>query len=90
MGVADFMMKVRLEVAQGDFVATVYMLPFDELPKVVVWGSRVFELHDDGDAELWRQQEEGFDAKRAEPVYRETFCVAVFEEKMLSQMTGGG
>ena len=36
-------MKVRLTV-KGDLVKHVHILPFEKLPDVLVWGSRLFQL----------------------------------------------
>ena len=35
----------RLEVSTGEFVTNVYVLPFNEPPDVLIWGTRIFKLH---------------------------------------------
>ena len=35
----------RLETATGDLVTTVEVLPFNEPPDVIIWGTRIFKLH---------------------------------------------
>lgn len=59
----------RLEVAGGGsdkrsgFVANVEVLPFNEPPEVIVWGSRIFKLHEKSD-----------DFPNKPDVYRECFA----------------
>jgi hypothetical protein len=55
--------QIRLETEQGEYVATGLVPHFNVLPQVVLWGSRVFSLH----------EHEG----KLTPVYREAFAVAV-------------
>lgn len=58
------MHEVRLETEDARFVCVATIPPFRELPKVVLWGQRVFTLEVG-----WRDGEL--------PVYRESFTVAV-------------
>ncbi len=61
-------MKVRLEVANGDLVAEKEGLPFKTLPRVIVWGDRVFVFHSSfsgGNPDM--------------PTYREEFCFVITE-----------
>jgi hypothetical protein len=53
----------RLEVATGEFVTNVYVLPFNEPPQVIIWGSRIFKLH-----------KEAQDFPKDQDVYRECFA----------------
>lgn len=41
------MILVRLETADGRFVANVEVLPFLSAPDVILWGERHFKLHQD-------------------------------------------
>jgi hypothetical protein len=43
------MMNVQLETRTGDLVTTGRVPPFNEPPEVLLWGVRVFRLHDKGD-----------------------------------------
>lgn len=62
------MFEIRLETANGDYVITGIIPPFQTLPEVVIWGERVFRLaSDDGEAT---------------PVYREVFFVAVVQTRL--------
>lgn len=38
--------KVRLETDGGEFVQYTFILPFNERPKVLIWGERVFLHHE--------------------------------------------
>lgn len=71
------MIKVRLETANGEFVCLAVMAPFTVLPKAVMWGSRMFQHRED-------------DAQIGLPVYREVFCVVVFDEKTYAELTRAG
>jgi hypothetical protein len=39
------MRRIRLETGEGEYVATASIPPFPDLPEVVLWGARVFHLH---------------------------------------------
>lgn len=39
------MIRIRLSIADGRYVADVSMPPFQKLPAVVVWGQRFFIFH---------------------------------------------
>ena len=57
------MPTARLEVSTGEFVANVEVIPFNEPPEVLIWGSRVFKLH---------QKAQNF--PKDQDVYRECFA----------------
>ena len=41
------MIKVRLAIPDGGYVADVTIPPFKKLPDVIVWGQRFFTFHKD-------------------------------------------
>lgn len=56
-------MKVKLETSDGEHVGHSHVPPFNKPPDVLLWGDRVFKLHED--------------AKHGAVVYRECFAVAI-------------
>jgi hypothetical protein len=40
--------EVKLYAADGDYIVTVLVPNMDELPRVLLWGSRVFSVGADG------------------------------------------
>ena len=58
----------RLETAAGEFVTNVEVLPFNEPPEVIFWGTRTFKLH------------EATSAFTEPDVYRECFAWAAVSE----------
>lgn len=38
------MLEIELQTGTGEFVAVVEILPFQNLPGVVVWGTRAFQI----------------------------------------------
>lgn len=57
-------MKVVLQTAAGDHVATASILPFQLNPSVMIWGSRIF---------LETELQTKVDAMNLVPVYREGY-----------------
>ncbi len=45
------MTKIRLETEDGRLVAEATRPPFGKPPEVVIWGQRVFKLHEDKNSE---------------------------------------
>jgi hypothetical protein len=39
------MMRIRLAISDGGYVADVTIPPFQKMPEVVVWGERFFAFH---------------------------------------------
>jgi hypothetical protein len=58
------MIEVQLVTADGGYVGKFQIPPFQKLPEVLVWGSRVFHL----------------DAPGEIPIYREVFAFAIVAE----------
>ncbi len=61
-------MKVKLEVPGGGLVGTFGIPPFAKLPEVIVWGSRIFVLHEPRD---------GRPLAEVAPVYREGLAYVI-------------
>lgn len=79
-------MKVRLEVASGELVAEDWLLPFpNELPRVIIWGERIFVWHGDGEI-VGGTPMHNF---RTIPVYREAFFFAIPQPKMFRPQAMG-
>lgn len=70
-------LPIRLETADGRYVTTGLIPPFNVLPDVALWGSRVFKLHDEPQD------------KDAPIIYREAFAIAVVMTKETYERHGG-
>jgi len=78
--------NIRLETSGGEFVTTGVIPPFQALPAVVVWGSRVFRAFTRPGASVDRfgavETDDCLLCDRDDlPIYREVFYVAVVQTK---------
>lgn len=79
-------MKIRLETEKGDLVAMDWITPFpNELPRVIIWGERVFAWHGDGEIVGGTPMHN----TRTVPVYREAFAFAIPQPQMWRQQSIG-